>query len=109
MSRTALIALVVLAHGGAAAAQDFGDDFVLRPSHDDGIDEIWPDESRFADRALQGTIGPPLAGPSGEEPIGPPLAGPARGPEPARAARRRNEDVDPFASPGFSLGTFVVR
>ena len=107
MSLKALIAVVLLAHGGAAAAQDLGDDFVLRPSHDDGIEDIWPDESRFTDIA-EGGFGPPLAGPTGAEPIGPPLAGPARDVRPPRAFRR-DEDGDPFAPPGFSLGTFIVR
>jgi hypothetical protein len=112
MLRSALIALAGLAVATGASAQDSappGVAFTLRPtvdgSADDGAD-FWEDQ---LDEQLDGDIGPPLAGPTGEEPIGPPLAGPAPSPPDHDRPPRRPDDPDPFAPRGVRAGSFIIR
>jgi hypothetical protein len=108
MRRFLLIVLVVLAAAVSVGAQEVADsvDFVLRPTQTD--DDPWDYWLDVAEPPRDGTIGPPLAGPTGEERIGPPLAGPT-----ARAAenvkRRDRGEADAFAATGIRLGTFILR
>ena len=108
MLRATLLAAAMLAAGNAAA-QAPGEpdiDFILRPTQDP--DDFWI--GQLAPRAPAAeAIGPPLFGPSGEEPLGPPLAGPEPDPAIPRRDRRIPEEEDPFAPAGIAAGTFVIR
>ena len=111
-------------------------DFVLRPTQDieSGSDEFWQNQLQPDPPALTGSIGPAMAGPTGDEPIGPPLLGPvvideplaspqdlpqalpgslARTPAPVVPETVVREpvarDEDPFAPIGFRSGAFIIR
>ncbi len=121
MPRFQAIAIALLALATGAAAQqaprepqtlDELIDFVIRPSQAgaevEEDEDIWDWDTEPAPSALESGIGPPLAGPTGDEVIGPPLAGPD---DPVEAAERLDlEDVtDPFAADGVRFGPFVIR
>ena len=111
MLRSAISLLALLAVTAGAAAQDAGGgvDFILRPTQD-ATDDIWTGGGVAEAIPPDDEIGPPLAGPTGEEPVGPPLAGPLPQP-PAMpvAVRRREEEADPFEPTGIALGTLNIR
>lgn len=115
-----LIAPAILAAASAAVAQqppgeprtlDELVDFILRPTQEvEEEEDIWNWDSEPEVSLLDSVIGPPIAGPTGEEEIGPPLAGPI--PEPIEEGRirpRRTVAADPFAPTGVNVGSFVIR
>src|SRR5687768_5517781 len=111
MLRSAISLLAFLAVTAGAAAQDAGGgvDFILRPTQDP-TDDIWTGDGVAEEIPPDDQIGPPLAGPTGEEPVGPPLAGPL--PQPPATpvpVRRRDEEADPFEPTGIALGTLDIR
>ena len=123
---TAILAAAPLAVILPAAAQQQGSasaqsqdvaamDFVFRPTQDlDGTDrsddDIWNWGNGEPEPVFQTPVGPPLAGPTGEEEIGPPLAGPTPEPLPVRERKvTRAEPADPFAQRGVAIGSFVFR
>jgi hypothetical protein len=114
-----VIAILALAAGAAAQQPprepqtlDELIDFVLRPSQaeEEAADEedVWDWATEPEPSALESEIGPPLAGPTGDEAIGPPLAGPD---DPLDAAERLEleEETLPFAAEGVRFGPFVIR
>ncbi len=103
------------AQDATAQSQDIpAVDFVIRPT--ESIDntspdaDIWNWSNEPGPSALETPVGPPLAGPTGDEAIGPPLAGPTPATEPlAKRKIRRKAAVDPFAPVGVNVGSFVIR
>jgi hypothetical protein len=112
MLRSTFIALASLAIAAGAAAQDGeapGVAFMLRPTVDGNSgtdDDFWEDQ---LEEDLGDGIGPPMAGPTGEEPIGPPLAGPTPSPPEDNRPPRRPDEPDPFAAIGVQAGSFIIR
>ena len=88
-------------------------DFIIRPSETSDAnsdDDIWTWNNEPGPSALETPIGPPLAGPTGEEVLGPPLSGPT--PEPlveGRIRPRQPPQSEPFAPVGVNVGSFVIR
>lgn len=111
------ILVAVLLATSAAVAQEADRpliDFTLRPAQaidDDPSDDIWNwDTEPVEPPPLEREIGPPLAGPTGDEPFGPLLAGPHPLPAEQRIRLSRpGAPSDPFAAIGFRLGSFVIR
>jgi hypothetical protein len=115
-----IVALAILATPAAVSfAQETGEprtldeliDFVIRPSQPTADEEdIWNWDTEPEESLLDAAIGPPLAGPTGEETVGPPLAGPAPEPiEDGRIRPRREPLADPFAAEGINIGSFIIR
>jgi hypothetical protein len=135
MLRAAVLAIALVALGTGARAQtqivedplSSGEplaeaiDFILRPSQEED-DDFWRQQLEPELPDLDAPVGPPMAGPTGEERLGPTLAGPE--PEPLRVldepeapdslqvptpVRRPSEQADPFAPVGIHVGSFVIR
>ena len=102
------VAIGIAVGASVTWAQSPGVDFLLRPTQPAGDEAIWTTPSEPPAPAILGSIGLPLAGPSGEEPIGPPLAGPADPPVEIAGRPARNQ-ADPFAATGVRLGSFILR
>lgn len=85
-------------------------DFILRPSQvDDEEEDIWDWDREEEPSLLETLIGPPLAGPTGDEAVGQPLFGPDAPPIEDERAQRGREEVDLFAPIGVRLGAFIIR
>ena len=120
MLRTALLLtaslIVPSALAGQALAQDLdaGEEieFLLRPTQDPMEEDIWA-TPEVATGSIGEEIGPPLLGPTGEEPIGPDLAGPEppdqAEPRPPADVRAWEREPNPYEPLGVEVGTFVIR
>jgi hypothetical protein len=118
--RAQILALAFLATPVAVSfAQESGEprtldelvDFVIRPTQPAVEEEdIWNWDAEPEESLIEAEIGPPLAGPTGEETVGPPLAGPPPEPiEDGRIRPRREPLIDPFGAQGINVGSFVIR
>ncbi len=126
MQRSIALVFAVLALTSGAAAQggaqapsapragafDTLIDFVLRPSQaaEEEEEDIWDWDREPEPSLLESEIGPPIAGPTGEEAIGPTLAGPGTtAEERARARRGRTLSASAFDPIGIRVGSFIIR
>jgi hypothetical protein len=111
MPRIAILAIVIALRVDGVLAQEepAAIDFMLRPTQDAAENDTWSTTGGPEEPAILGSIGLPLAGPTGAEDVGLPLAGPNPAPSevPARQGTPRNDD--PFAATGMRLGSFILR
>jgi hypothetical protein len=120
MLRSTGFAIAFLMSAAGVAAQQVREpqtldelvDFVIRPSQAEEFEpeeeDIWTWDNEPEPAPLEGEVGPPLAGPTGEEAIGPPLAGPIAPPD-IEERRLQDRRVAPFAADGIRVGPFVIR